>query len=190
MPPTRSNRPSRSSSSKGGPEWLGTSSGRVPRRSSSRRTALEQFDAAATLEQQPGTPQLRDSPAGGVSPRVRFRDDPLFVASGEAHPHHVSHALRGRAEGLRIQAELLEKEAHQHETRHKIASGQSCGQEAGSDIAAAWDKSVKAIEQVSRVCAALRRCRCGRGAARGHTRVWAGWGTTRNCTLVCAHALH
>jgi hypothetical protein len=142
---------------------------------------LEQFDAAATLEQQPGTPQLRDSPAGGVSPRVRFRDDPLFVASGEAHPHHVSHALRGRAEGLRIQAELLEKEAHQHETRHKIASGQSCGQEAGSDIAAAWDKSVKAIEQVSRVCAALRRCRCGRGAARGHTRLRP---IKNNCTLV------
>ena len=122
----------------------------APRRSGSRRvsaSALEQFDAAATLDA-PGTPQLRDAPGTPTSPRVTFREDAMFVQSVDAHPQHVSHALRGRAEGLRIQAELLEREAAHHETRHKVQQGESCGAGAGNDIQQAWDKSVKALEQV------------------------------------------
>ena len=145
MPPTRS-RASRTASGKSRPEWMASS---VPRRSGSRRvsaSALAQYAAAATLDA-PGTPQLRDSPGTPQSPRVTFRDDALFAADVDAHPAHVSHALRGRAEGLRIQAEMLEREAAHHETRHKLEQGESCGASGGGDVFAAWDKSVKAIEQ-------------------------------------------
>ena len=168
MPPTRSSRASRSSSGKNRPEWMASSS--APRRSSSRRlssSALEQFDAAATLDA-PSTPQLRDSPGTPTSPRVTFREDPMFVQTVDAHPHHVSHALRGRAEGLRIQAEMLEREAAHHETRHKLEQGETCGASAGNDIQQVWDKSVKALEQV-RVAGARRALQRHRPGAAART---------------------
>ena len=170
MPPTRSSRASRSASGKSRPEWMASG---APRRSSSRRVSsgpLEQFDAAATLDA-PGTPQLRESPGTPTSPRVTFRDDALFAADVTAHPAHVSHALRGRAEGLRIQAEMLEREAAHHETRHRVEQGESCGASGGGDLFAAWDRSVKAIEQArgaapsAPYCGGTRALRRTRSAA-------------------------